>query len=222
MAGALLALIGRELRLALRAAADTGLALGFFVAAVVLLPLAVGPDPVLLARLAAGYLWVAALLASVLSLDRLFVEDHRDGTLDLLAGAPLPLPLVALAKAASHWLVTGAPMTLLAPFLGLALQLPEPVIGPLVVGLAIGTPSLSLIGTLGAALAIGARRTGLIVPLLVMPLAIPVLILGAAAAGTAAAGDPARPHLLLLAAYLAAALPLAPWATAVALDVARD
>lgn len=222
MAFAVLALIGRELRLALRAAADTGLALGFFVAAVVLLPLAVGPDPPLLARLAGGYLWLAALLASVLSLDRLFVEDHRDGTLDLFAAAPLPLPLVALAKAASHWLVTGLPLTLLAPVLGLALQLPAPVLGPLVLGLVIGTPSLSLIGTLGAALAIGARRTGLIVPLLVMPLAIPVLILGAAAVDAATQEQPARAHLLLLAAYLAAALPLAPWATATALEVARD
>jgi heme exporter protein B len=221
MSGFLL-LVRRDLRLALRQGGDAAMVLAFFVLTVVLFPFGVGPEPELLARIAAGIVWVTALLAALLSLERLFQTDYEDGSLEALALMPLPLEAQVLAKCLAHWLVTGLPLTLVAPFLGLLLHL-EPAGYPvLVAGMALGTPSLSLIGAVGAALSLGARRGGVLLSLLVLPLYIPVLIFGVAAIEASIAGLGARPHLLLLAALLAGAVPLAPLAAAAALRQAVE
>ena len=215
-------LLRRELRLAFRQGADSLMAVGFFVLAVVLFPLGVGPEPNLLARIAPGILWVAALLAAMLALERLFQSDYEDGSLELLGLAPLPLELVVLAKVAAHWLTTGVPLIAAAPLLALLLNLDSVGFVALVSSLALGTPTLSLIGALGASLVLGARRGGVLLSLLVLPLYAPVLIFGAAAVEAAVGGGAARPHLLILAALLLAALPLTPWASAAALRQALE
>lgn len=215
-------LLRRELRLAFRQGADSLMAVGFFVLAVVLFPLGVGPEPNLLARIAPGILWVAALLAAMLALERLFQSDYEDGSLELLGLAPLPLELVVLAKVAAHWLTTGVPLIAAAPLLALLLNLDSGGFVALVSSLALGTPTLSLIGALGASLVLGARRGGVLLSLLVLPLYAPVLIFGAAAVEAAVGGGAARPHLLILAALLLAALPLTPWASAAALRQALE
>jgi len=222
MAAAFFGLIRRDLRLALRQGGDIGLVLGFFVLAVLLFPFGVGPEPQLLGRIAAGIIWVAALLAAVLSLDRLFAPDHADGTLDLIALSPLPLELAALAKTAAHWLTTGLPLTLVSPLLGLFVDLDPTAMPVLTLSLLLGTPALSLLGAIATALTLGARRPGVLVSLLVLPLYLPVLIFGAAAVEATLTGEGARPHLLLLAAMTLAALPLAPLAIAAALRQALD
>ncbi|MGH7064154.1 MAG: heme exporter protein CcmB, partial [Stellaceae bacterium] len=193
-------LLRRDLRLALRQAGDTGLVLGFFVLAVVLFPLGVGPEPEILGRIAGGIIWVAALLAALLSLDRLFQTDYEDGELDLIVLSPLPLELAVLAKCAAHWLATGLPLTLASPALALIVDLDPRAIGTLMLGLFLGTPALSLVGSVVAALALGARRQGALLALLVLPLYVPPLIFGAAAVEASVTGGLARPHLLLLAA----------------------
>ncbi len=207
LAGAILV---RELRLSLRHGADTLAAVLFFVLAAALFPLAIGPGPETLGRIAPGIVWVAALLAALLPLDRLFAADAEDGSLDQLLLSGLPPAGLALTKAASHWLVTGLPLLAAAPPVALMLRLPGPALPALMAGLFPGTLVLSLLGATGAALVLGARRGGVLLPLLVLPLAVPVLIFGAAAADAAATGLSPRPHLLLLAALLAAALPLCP------------
>ena len=217
-----LQIVRRELRLALKQGADATMAVMFFVLAVVLFPLGVGPEPNMLAAISAGVLWVTALLAAVLSLERLFLTDYEDGSLDLLALAPLPLEVVVLAKCLAHWLVTGLPFMLAAPILGLLLNLPAEGYPTLILAMALGTPSLSLIGAVGAALSLGARRGGVLVPLLVLPPYVPVLIFGVSAVDAAVQGLSARPSLLILAALLVLALPLCPWAAAAALRQALD
>ena len=217
-----LRLIRRDLHLAFRQGADAALVLVFFLLAVLLFPFGVGPEPNILARVSSGVLWVMALLAALLSLDRLFHTDHEDGSLDLLALAPLPLELVVLAKVAAHWLATGLPLVLVAPLLGLFLRMPGPGLAMLVPALLLGTPILSLVGAIGAALTLGTRRGGVLLPLLVLPLYIPVLIFGVAAVDAAITGLPVRPHLLLLGGMLLAAVVLAPWASAAALRQALD
>jgi heme exporter protein B len=214
---AFLALLGRDLRLALRSPGDSATVLLFFVLAIVLFPFGVGPEPQVLARIAAGVVWVTALLASLLALERLFQLDAEDGALDLIVLAPAPLEILVLAKILAHWLTTGLPLVIVAPLLALMLQLAPEGYGVLAISLALGTPSLSLIGAIGAALTLGARRGTVLLPLLVLPLYIPVLIFGAAAVDAVTHGLPARPHLLLLAAILAAALVLAPWTIAASL-----
>ncbi len=216
------ALVQRELRLALRHGADMLAVVGFFVLAVVLFPFGLGPEPGILARVAAGVIWVTALLAAMLSLDRLFQHDHEDGSLDLLLLAPLPLEATVLAKTAAHWLATGLPLILASPLLALLLNLPAAGYGALLGAMLLGTPAMSLLGAVGAALTVGARRGGVLVPLLVLPLLIPVLVFGVAAVDAAIMGTGARPHLLLLGAILAAALPLAPVAAAAALRQAQS
>ncbi len=218
----MLRLIGRDAALALKAGTDATVAVAFFVLAVVLFPLGVGPEPNVLARIAAGVIWIAALLASLLSLERLFLNDYEDGGLDLLALAPLSLEAVVLAKVAAHWLVTGVPVIVAAPLLALLLGLEPGGYGALLLTLLAGTPSLSLIGAVGAALTLGARRGGVLLSLLILPLFVPVLIFAVAAIDAAAAGLPARPHLLLLTGMLAVALPLSPIAAAAALRQALD
>lgn len=219
---AFLALIGRDLRLSFRQGGDSAMVIAFFLLATMLFPLGIGPEPALLERVAPGLAWVAALLAAMLSLERMFLADYEDGSLELIALAPLPLEAVALAKTIAHWLTTGLPLTLAAPILAVLLNLNADARVPLFLALLIGTPCLSLIGTLGAALVLGARRGGVLLPLLVLPLATPVLIFGAGAVELARIGADFSSQLLLLGAILAIALPLAPIAAAAALRQALE
>jgi heme exporter protein B len=216
------ALLRRDLRLALRTPGDSATVVLFFVLACVLFPLGVGPEPNILARIATGVIWVMALLASLLSFDRLFQLDAEDGSLDLIALSPAPLEFLVLGKCAAHWLVTGLPLVIVSPLLGLFLNLPAEGYPVLLLALALGTPVLSLIGAIGAALTLGARRGGVLLPLLILPLYIPVLIFGVAAVEAAAAGLTPRPHLLLLGGMLALSLPLAPFASAAAIRQALE
>ena len=217
-----LRLFRREVRLAFRQGGEIGLALGFFVLAVVLFPLGVGPEVEILHRIGAGIVWVAALLAAVLSLDRLFAADYADGGLDLLALSGMPLEGAVVAKCLAHWTTTGLPLALISPFLGLLVDLDARSIALLALGLMLGTPALSLLGAIAAALTLGARRPGVLSSLIVLPLYLPVLIFGAGAVEAGIAGGGAHPHLLLLAALSLAALPLAPIAAAAALRQALD
>jgi len=220
--GAFLGLFRRDLRLALRQSGDTGLVIGFFVLAVILFPFGVGPEPEILRRIGAGIIWVAALLAALLSLDRLFEADYRDGELDLLALSSLPLELAVLAKTLAHWTATGLPLALTSPFLALLVDLDGASIATLFASLLVGTPALSLIGSVAAALSLGARRQGVVLSLLVLPLYVPSLIFGAGAVEAGAAGGGARPYLLILGAISLAALAFSPWASAAALRQALE
>lgn len=215
-------LVRRDLTLALRQGSDATIAAMFFVLTVVLFPFGIGPEPNILARIAAGVIWVAALLASLLSLERLFQNDYEDGSLEILALSPLSLEGIVLAKTLAHWLVTGVPLIVAAPVLAVLLNMPAAGLPVLVLTLLVGTPVLSLIGAIGAALTLGARRGGVLLSLLILPLYIPVLIFGAGAIDAAMSGLAARPHLLLLGGLLAAALPLAPIAGAAALRQALE
>jgi heme exporter protein B len=214
---AFLSLVGRELRLAFRQGADAVTALLFFVMAVVLFPLGIGPELQILAWISTGVLWVTALLAALLSLDRLYVADYEDGTLDLLALAPLPLELVALAKIVAHWLTTGLPLLIVAPALASFLGMAEPGLPVLAIALAIGTPILSLVGSICAALTLGARRGGVLLPILVLPLYIPVLVFGTSGVAAALDGLDPSSNFMILGGLLLGALVLAPWASAAAL-----
>ncbi|MCC7045116.1 MAG: heme exporter protein CcmB [Alphaproteobacteria bacterium] len=216
------AIVARDLRLALRQGADAAMAVLFFVLAVALVPFGVGPEANILARSAPGVLWVMALLAALLSLDRMFLADHEDGSLELIVLSPVPLALVVLAKALAHWLVAGLPLVVAAPLLAVLLQLPAEGFATLIGAMLLGTPILSLVGGVGAALTLGARRGGVLIALLVLPLYVPALIFGATAVEAALSGAGARPHLLLLGALLAAALPLCPLAGAAALRQAVE
>ncbi|MDE2227418.1 MAG: heme exporter protein CcmB [Alphaproteobacteria bacterium] len=216
------ALVTRDLRLAFRQGGDVANVVAFFALAVILFPFGVGPDPDLLARISAGVLWVTALLAALLSLERLFDADYHDGSLEALSLMPVPLEVQVLAKCAAHWLTTGLPLTIVAPVLALVLHFDAAGYPALIAALLLGTPVLSLIGAIGAALTLGARRAGVLLSLLVLPLYIPVLIFGVAASEAAALGLESRPHLLLLAALFAASLALAPWAAAAALRQALE
>ncbi len=213
------ALLLRDLRLSVRAGGGFGLGLAFFLIVVVLVPFGVGPETEVLARIAPGILWVAALLAALLSLDRIFALDHEDGSLPLLATAPLPLEGMALSKALAHWITTGLPLVIAAPLLGILLHLPGSAMPWLLVSLCLGTPALSLIGTFGAALTVGLRRGGLLLSLIVLPLYVPVLIFGAEAARRGADGQQAATPLLLLTGISLACAALLPFATAAALRV---
>jgi heme exporter protein B len=215
-------LVLRDLRLALRQGGDAAMVVAFFVLTVILFPFGVGPEAALLARIAAGILWVTALLAALLSLERLFLADWEDGSLEALALMPLPLEAQVLAKCLAHWLVAGLPLIIVAPLLALLLHLDGAGYPALLLSLMLGTPSLSLIGAVGAALSLGARRGGVLLSLLVLPLYIPVLIFGVAAIEAAIGGFGARPHLLLLGALLAGAVVLAPLAAAAALRQALE
>ncbi len=215
----MIALLRRDLALAVRAGGGFGLGLAFFLIVVVLVPLAIGPQAQLLARVAPGILWLGALLACLLSLDRIFALDFEDGSLDLLAGAPLPMEGVVAAKALAHWLTTGLPLVLAAPALAVLLNLPVPGYFWLVASLALGTPALSVIGAFGAALTVGVRRGGLLLSLLVLPLYVPTLILGAEVARRGAEGMAVATPLALLAAVSLAAFALVPYAAAAAIRI---
>jgi heme exporter protein B len=216
---AALCVLRRDLTVALRRAQDVLLPVIFFVVVISLFPLGVGPDPAMLALIAPGVLWVAALLASMLALPRLFANDYADGTLEQLALAPQPLGALILAKVLAHWLLTGLPLVLLSPLLALQLQLPPAAITTLMLSLLLGTPVLSLLGAAGAALTLGLRGGNVLVSLLVLPLYTPVLIFGA---GAVASGLDTEVHFSLLGAFLVLAVSFAPWATAAALRVSLD
>ena len=211
------ALLQRDLRLALRAGGGFGLGLAFFLMVAVLVPLGVGPEGALLTRIAPGILWLGALLACLLSLDRMFALDFEDGALDLMAVSPLPLEGVVAMKALAHWLVTGLPLALLAPVLGLLLSLAPQGYVWLVTALLVGTPALSLIGGFGAALTVGLKRGGLILSLIVLPMYVPTLIFGAEAVRRSAEGADALVPLMLLAAISLGSAAILPFAAAAAL-----
>ncbi|UWQ17090.1 heme exporter protein CcmB [Jannaschia sp. M317] len=215
----MIALLTRDLRLALRAGGGFGLGLSFFLILATLVPLAVGPQPDLLAPIAPGILWLGALLACLLSLDRLWALDAEDGSLDLLATAPLPLEGAATAKALAHWITTGLPLTLIAPALSLLLFLPTPALPWLTLSLLIGTPALSWLGTFGAALTVGLKRGSLLLSLLILPLYIPTLVFGAEVTRRGAEGLPVGTPLALLAAITLGCVAILPFATAAALRV---
>lgn len=215
----MIALLLRDLRLALRAGGGFGLGLAFFLILTVMVPLSVGPQPALLSSIAPGVLWLGALLACLLSLDRLLALDWEDGSLDLLATAPLPLESVVSIKALAHWITTGLPLVMAAPVLGVLLNLPVPGFKWVVISLLLGTPALSVIGTFGAALTVGLKRGGLLMSLLVMPLYLPTLIFGAEVARRGAIGMDIQTPLLMLAGISAASIALLPFASAAVLRI---
>ena len=222
MIGAAGHILVRDLRISMRQGSDIVVVVMFFVITVALFPFGVGPEGNILARIAAGVVWVCAMLATLLSLDRMFLNDYEDGSLEQLALAPLPLEAVVLAKAGAHWLVTGLPLILAAPILATLLNMAPEGYLTLFVAMLLGTPTLSLIGAIGASLTLGARRAGVLVSVLVLPLYIPVLIFAVGAIDAASMSLTARPHLLILAAMLVGALPLAPWASAAAIRQALN
>ena len=213
------ALLIRDIRLAVRAGGGFGLGLAFFLIVIVMVPFAVGADTGLLSKIAPGVLWIGALLACLLSLDRLLALDFEDGTLELLATAPLPIEAALSVKALAHWITTGLPLVIAAPVLGVLMNLPTQGFGWLVLSLLLGTPALSVIGTFGAALTVGINRGGLLLSLLVLPLYVPTLIFGAEAARRGAAGADVSTPLLLLAGISAATIALMPIASAAVLKV---
>jgi heme exporter protein B len=213
------ALLIRDLRLAIRAGGGFGLGLAFFLLLAVLVPLGVGPEGEVLGRIAPGILWVGALLACLLSLDRIFALDFEDGSLDLLATSPIPLEGVVAVKALAHWVVTGLPLTIVAPVLGVLLNLPVAGYGWLVLSLLLGTPALSVIGAFGASLVVGVKRGGLLLSLLVLPLYVPTLIFGAEVVKRGAAGQAVSVPVLLLAGITLAGAALLPFAAAAAIRI---
>ncbi len=221
MAG-FLATLARDLLIARREGGEAFHAVIFFVLGTVLFPLGVGPEASLLAAMAAGLIWVMALLATLLALDRLFQADWRDGALELMALAPESLTLIVAAKCLAHWLVTGLPLTLAAPLMALLLNLPPDGWLTLIAALALGGPALSLIGAVCASLLVGARRGGVLMTLLALPLYIPTLIFGAGAVQAAIGGFDASGHLAMMAAILFASAALCPWAAAAALRQAME
>jgi heme exporter protein B len=220
--GDILCTIKRDLLLALRRRADVLTVFFFFLVAASLFPLGVGPEMALLRSMGAGVIWVSALLAALLSLNRLFAADYADGTLEQMALSPRPLALLALGKALAHWIATGLPLTLIAPLIGVQYALPGESITVLMIALLLGTPVLSLIGGIGAALTLGLRGGGALLALLVLPLYIPVLVFGAGAVEAVSGGLSPEAHFSILGALLVMALALAPLATAAALRIALE
>jgi heme exporter protein B len=216
------AIASRDLLLALRNKSDVANTLLFFVIVASLFPLSVGPEPALLRVMGPGVLWVAALLASLLGLGRLLAADYADGTLEQIALAPQPLAVLIAAKVGAHWLTAGLPLVLIAPVLGLQYDVASDALVVLMLSLLLGTPVLSFIGAIGAALTLGLRAANVLVPLLVLPLTVPVLIFGAGAVEAVTSGTGAGPHLSLLGALLVLAAFFAPWAAAAAVRIALD
>jgi heme exporter protein B len=215
-------LLKRDLVLAVRNRGELANPLLFYIIVATLFPLGVTPEPEILATMAAGVLWIAALLATLLSLDNLFRSDFEDGTLELMMLSPCPTTVLVLAKVLAHWLVTGLPLLVATPLLAVLMAVPEAARWTLWLTLLLGTPVLSLVGGIGVALTVGLRRGGALLSLLVLPLYVPVLIFGANAVGASAAGLPVTGQLLMLCAFLVLALSLAPVATAAALRISID
>ena len=222
MLSVFLQVIRRDLLLAMRQKSDVLNTLFFFVVVVTMVPLGIGPEPALLRDIAAGVVWVAALLAAILSLPRLFANDYADGTLEQMLLSAEPLSLIVLGKATAHWLTTGLPLTIMAVAFGVLFDLDVNSAAVLVVSLALGTPVLSLIGSIGAALTLGLRGGGVLTSLLVLPLYIPVLIFGAGAVGAAASGVGVTAYFLLLGAFALFAVVLTPWVVAIALRISVE
>ena len=222
MSATVFAVLRRDLLLALRQRGDIANTVLFFFVVVAMVPLAVGPEPKTLRLIAPGMVWVAALLAAILSLPRLFAHDHADGTLEQLLLTGEPLVVIVLAKCAAHWLATGLPITLLAAVFGVVFDLGTDVTRVLVATLLLGTPALSLLGAVGASLTLGLRGGGVLVALLVLPLYVPALIFGAGAVDAVAGGLSAQGHLLVLGALSLGASVLAPWAIAAALRISLE
>ena len=218
----LVLVIRRDLVLAMRRRADVLTTLVFFVMVVSLFPLGVGPEMAMLRKMAAGVLWVAALLSSMLSLGRLFSADYLDGTLEQMMLAPQSLSMLVLGKMTAHWMVSGLPLVLMAPVLGLQFDMSGQALGVLIVGLLLGTPILSMIGAIGAALTLGLRGGGVLLSLLVLPLCIPVLIFGTGAVEAVSSGLSIVSHLTLLGALLVLALVFTPWVSAQALRISME
>lgn len=216
---ALLVALQRDLRLAGRRPGEVMTSLAFFIVVASLFAIGIGPEPQLLQRIAPGVIWVAALLATLLGLPRLFAADHADGTLEQMALSPQPLVLLVGGKILAHWLLCGLPLVLLAPLLGLQFNLEAGTLGVLALALLLGTPVLSLVGAVGAALTLGVRGGGALLAVLLLPLSVPTLVFGSGAVESYAAGLDATPHLSLLAALLIMSLPLAPWAATAALRI---
>jgi len=214
--------VWRELLVAMRRRSDVATALLFFVIVASLFPLGIGAEPNKLRAIAPGVIWVSALLSSMLSLNRLFAADHADGTLEQMVLGAAPLGVTAAAKALAHWLVSGFPMVAIAPLLALQYDLAPSLYGILALSLLLGTPVLSLIGGIGAALTLGVRGGGVLLALLVLPLYVPVLVMGAGAVEMASAGLGGRGQLLILGAMLIVAAAFAPWATAAALRISSE
>jgi heme exporter protein B len=210
-------LVRRDIRLAMRQGSGTYWTLMFFLLTITLFPLGVGPEQAILGRIATGVVWVAALLAAMLSLDRLFQADYEDGSLELLALVPVPMEIIVLAKCTAHWITTGLPLAIASPIMGMMLNMDPAGFLILAGGMLLGTPVLSLIGAIGASLTVGVRRGGVLLSLLVLPLYVPTLIFGVIAVDEGVNGLGAQPHLLLLTAMLLGAIALAPWASAAAL-----
>ncbi|RQM74895.1 heme exporter protein CcmB [Aeromonas jandaei] len=222
MLRAVIHLIRRELLIALRQRSDILNPLWFFLIVITLFPLGIGPEPKLLARIAPGIIWVAALLAAMLSLERLFRDDFSDGSLEQMMLMPHPLGLLALAKVVAHWLLTGLPLLLISPLIAILLSLDMPSYLAVVVTLALGTPVLSLLGAIGVALTVGLRKGGVLLSLLILPLYIPVLIFATSAIDAAGMGLPYGGQLAILAAMLVGALTLTPLAVSAALRVSLN
>lgn len=218
----LITVIRRDMLLAARRRGDWLTAQFFFVMVVSMFPLGVGPEPVMLRAIGPGVVWVAALLACLLSLGRLFADDHRDGSLEQMLLSPYPNALLALGKALAHWTINGIPLLLIAPVLGIQFGLPAEALWVLVLSLAIGTPILSLLGSIGAALTLGLRGGGVLITLLILPLYVPVLIFGAGAVEGVVVGTGAEANLSLLGAFLVMTLLIAPWISAMALKISVE
>ncbi|MEK6762885.1 MAG: heme exporter protein CcmB [Nitrospirota bacterium] len=219
---ALRGVVRRDLLLAMRHRSDVAMSVFFVVIVASLFPLGVGPEPAVLRTIASGVLWVTALLACLLSLGRLFTADYLDGVLEQTLLIPQPLAVLVIGKVFSHWVISGLPVVLLSPLLGLQFGLGGDSLGVLTLSLLLGTPTLSMIGAIGAALTLGLRGSGLLVALLVLPLFIPVLIFGAGAVSNSLAGIGSEASLSLLGACFLLSLAFAPWATAVALRIALE
>lgn len=218
----LLIVIRRDVLLAARRRGDWLTAQFFFVMVASLFPLGIGPEPALLRTIGPGVVWVAALLATLLSLSRLYADDYRDGSLEQMLLSPYPNTLLALGKAIAHWIINGIPLLVIAPVLGIQFNLPVEAVWMLVLSLVIGTPVLSLLGSIGAALTLGLRGGGVLVTLLILPLYVPVLIFGAGAVEGTLSGTGSEAHLSLLGAFLVMSLLLAPWVSAAAIKVSVE
>ena len=215
-------ILRRDLHLAIRQSIDSMTVVMFFVLIVIIFPFGVGPEPNILARVASGVIWVAALLASTLSLERLFQIDYEDGSLELLSLSSVALEVIVLAKVTAHWLTTGLPLIIIAPLLAILLNMNKEGFLVLILALVVGTPSLSLIGAVGAALILGARRGGVLLALIILPLYLPVLIFGVSAVDAIMNGFEAKAQLLILGAFLLAALPLCTWAATTSIKQAIE
>lgn len=217
-----MAILQRDLRLALRQGADSVMVVAFFIVTTTLFPFGVGPEANILARIASGVIWVSALLAAMLSLERIFQADFEDGTLELLALSPVSMEMLVLGKVLAHWLTTGLPLIIAAPLMAVMLNMDQSGFVTLMIAMLLGTPALSLIGAIGAALILGARRGGVLVSLLVLPLYIPILIFGAGAVEAALLGVSATEHLQIMGAILLLSLAATPFATAHAVRLAIE